>query len=117
MPDDKQALIDLNEQINDAENNGNREWLATILAPRLALQRADKPRTIDDQVAFLQKVEPGGKRVLLKIESIELYGDRAIVKCIIAVGDAVGDKEFHNIRLFVRREGDWKLLAWANEPL
>jgi hypothetical protein len=113
MPDDKQALIDLNAKINDAENSGDREWLATILAPRLALQRADKPRTIDDQVAFLQKVEPGGKRGLLKIEPIELYGDRAIVKCIIAVGD----KEFHNIRLFVRREGDWKLLAWANEPL
>ena len=115
MPDDKQALIDLNEQINDAENDGNREWLATILAPRLALQRADKPRTIDDQVAFLQKVqkvEPGDKRVL-RIEPIELYGDRAIVKCIVAVGD----KEFHNIRLFVRREGDWKLLAWANELL
>jgi hypothetical protein len=114
MPDDKQALIELNEQINDAENNGKREWLATILAPRLALQRADKPRTIDDQVAFLQKVqkvEHEDKRVLRKIEPIELYGDRAIVKCIIAVGA----KEFHNIRLFVRREGDWKLLAWANE--
>ena len=37
----------------------------------------------------------------------------AIVKCTVSVCD----QEFHNIRLFVRREGGWKLLAWANEPL
>jgi hypothetical protein len=38
MYDDKQALIELNMKICDAENNG-------------------------DRVAFLQKVKPGGTRV------------------------------------------------------
>ena len=46
------------------------------------------------------------------IEPIELYGDRAIVRCVVAVGD----QHFDNLRLFVRREGSWKLLPWANEP-
>lgn len=110
---DRSALKELNERIGVAEDNGDREWLAKILAPRLAFQRADESRTVDDHVAFLQKVQSGGPRVTRLIEPIELYGDRAVVQCIVKIGN----KEFHNLRLFVRREGQWKLLAWANEPV
>jgi hypothetical protein len=111
MDEDKQELSELNIRISDAENSGDREWLATILAPRLAFQRADESRTVDDQVAFLQKVKAGGTRVTRIIEPIQIYGDRAIVQCIVTVGA----QEFHNLRMFVRNEGRWKLLAWANE--
>src|SRR5262249_5737420 len=110
---DQVALTDLNKKIGDAENRGDRDGLAGILAPRLAFQRADDQRTVDDQVAFLQKVKAGGKRVTRILEPIELFGDRAIVQCIVTVDD----RDFHNLRLFVRRDGSWKLLAWANEPL
>ena len=106
---DQDALRELNNKIADAENKGDREWLATILAPRLAFQRADE--TVDDQVAFLQKVQPGGTRVTRIIEPVEVYGNRAVVQCIVTVGG----QEIHNLRLFVRREGNWKLLGWANE--
>lgn len=99
--------------IGDAENRGDREWLTGILAPRLAFQRADDHRTVDDQVAFIQKVKGGGNRVTRIIEPVEVYGDRAIVRCIVKVED----QEFHNLRFFVRRDGSWKLLAWANELL
>ena len=85
--DDEVALRELNAKISDAENAGNREWLATIIAPRLAFQRADAARTLDDQVAYLQKVQSGGTRVTTCIEPIELYGDRAIAKCIVKVGE------------------------------
>jgi hypothetical protein len=114
VKDDKQALIQLNKAIGDAENNGNRKFLESILAPRLAFQRSNPLRTIDDQVAYLQKVETGGDRVTREIEpgDVDVYGDRAIVRCIVSTGNG----GFHNIRLFVRREGGWKLLAWANEP-
>src|SRR5262245_891380 len=100
MHDDIESLTDLNIKIGDAENKGDVNWLASVLAPKLAFQRADDARTIDDREAYLQKVKPGGTRVTSRIDPIEVYGDRAIVKCIIKVGD----KEFHNIRLFVRRE-------------
>ena len=83
------------------------------LAPRLAFQRADGARTVDDRDTFLQKVKPGGTRLTRIIEPIELYGDRAIVKCIVQMGE----RQCHNLRLFVRRDGSWKLLAWANEPV
>ncbi len=113
MTDDHQDLYDLNIKIGEAENTGNREWLLSILAPRLAFQRADEQQTLDDQVAFLQKIKSGGNRVTRVVEPIELYGNRAIVQCVVKADG----KEFHNLRLFVRRDGDWKLLAWANEPM
>lgn len=114
--DDTHALRELTAKINDAENEGNREFFSGILAPQLAFQRADGPRTVDDRVAFLKKVEKalsGRERTLVRIvEPIHLYGNRAVVSCIIRVGT----EEYHNLRLFVRRDGDWKLLGWANEP-
>lgn len=113
MNNDEHELRELNLKIIEAENTGDAEWLSTILAPRLAFQRADELRTVDDQVAFLQKVKSGGSRVPGHIESIEIYGNRAVVQCIVSVGE----QDFHNLRLFVRREGQWKLLAWANEPV
>lgn len=109
---DEQALRELNEKITSAENNGAVDWLASILAPRLAFQRADEQKTVDDQVSFLQKVNPGGERVTHSMGPIQVFGDRAVVQCIITDRG----KNFHNLRLFVRRGGQWKLLAWANEP-
>ena len=108
---DTKILEDLNLKIGDAENRGDRKWLEGILAPRLAFQRADPARTVDTESQFLEKLKPGGNRVT-RIESIRFYGERAIVTCIVAVGG----QSYHNLRLFVRREGDWKLLGWANEP-
>jgi hypothetical protein len=38
---------------------------------------------------------------------IETFGNRAIVMCAITQGG----KHYHNIRLFVRIDANWKLLA------
>ena len=109
---DTRILEDLNLRIGDAENRGDRDWLAGILAPHLAFQRADPARTVDNESQFLDKLKSGGSRVT-RIESIRFYGERAIVTCIVIVGK----ESYHNLRLFVRREGEWKLLGWANEPV
>lgn len=110
--DDCSALRALNAVINDAENRGDAAALVGMLAPQLAFQRANPERTVDDATAFLQKVKPGGDRSLRIVEPIRLYGDRAVVECVVSTGG----RDFHNLRLFVRREGSWKLLGWANEP-
>jgi hypothetical protein len=34
-------------------------------------------------------------------------------KCVVTCGT----ERFHNMRRFVRLDGQWKLLAWANERL
>lgn len=113
MGDDDRVLRELNVQISEAENRGDRKWLEAVLAPKLAFQRADKDQTVEDHVTYLQKVTTGGTRVTLTVEAIEVYGNLAVVRCIVAVSK----DRFHNIRLFVRRQGEWKLLGWANEPL
>ena len=111
--DDAPRLRDLNEGIGRAENKGDTKWLSDVLAPQLAFQRADDARTIDDRDTFLLKVKPGGTRVTQVLEPIQVFGNRAIVQCIVSVGD----KKYHNLRLFIRRDGDWKLLGWANEAV
>jgi Domain of unknown function (DUF4440) len=115
MPNDAEALEQLNVHMGEAESVGDREWLAGILAPELAFLRADG-KTFDDADRFLGKVGVSDSRVT-RIESIEVLGDRAIVKCIVTVKKPAGDESFHNLRLFVRIEDSWRLLAWANEPL
>jgi hypothetical protein len=113
MLDDAQALRDLNHQISDAEDRGDATWLSDVLAPRLAFQRADCNRTVDDQVAFLQRVAVSGPRTTRIVEPVQVHGDRAVVECLVTVDN----RTFHNLRVFVRRDKKWKLLAWANEAV
>jgi hypothetical protein len=42
----------------------------------------------------------------------QVHGDRAVVACVVTQNG----RDFHNLRLFVRRGGEWKLLGWANQP-
>ncbi len=118
MQDDMHALEQLNIRIGMAESKGDdvaRDWLASVIAPKLAFSRADRT-TIDNREEFLKKVKPSSPRETA-IESIDIYGDRAVVRCIVTLKSVGDDKEFHNLRLFARHEGQWKLLGWANEPL
>lgn len=113
MTDDETTLRALTEAISQAEDRGDEAGLNRILAPRLAFQRADRDRTVEDRDAFLSKVKPSGRRLTRVIEPIQVFGDRAIVQCTIAIDG----KEYHNLRMFVRRDGQWRLLGWANEAV
>lgn len=55
MKRDQTALKEINAMVGEAENRGDRDWLSGILAPRLAFQRTDNQKTINDQDAFLKK--------------------------------------------------------------
>ena len=118
MQGDIQALEQLNIQIGIAESKGDdesRKWLGGILAPQLAFRRANGA-TFDNRDEFLKKVkpsEPHEPERVTEIVSIDLHGNRAIVTCVVSMGD----KRYHNLRLFVRHEAQWKILGWANEPL
>src|SRR5688572_6364077 len=112
LTEDHAALERLNHDINHAEIRGDPNYLAGIMAPRLVFQRADAAKTVDDREAFLTKVpEKKGDRTLRVIAPIQVFGDRAIVQCVVTQNG----RDYHNLRLFVRRDGAWKLLGWANE--
>jgi hypothetical protein len=110
-------LADLNIRIGSAESKGDAEaeaFLADTIAPVLGFRRANE--TLADRTEYLHAVKPSDPRETT-IEAIEVYGDRAVVRCVVAVKSAKGEKRFHNIRLFVKHERKWRLLGWANEPL
>lgn len=113
MSSDEQTLHTLNVAINAAENTGDRNYLASILAPELAFSRA--MGAVDNAERFLQKVTEKKQPGELKPDSIKVepFNNRAIVTCVITEDG----KDYHNIRLFVRIDAKWKLLAWANEKV
>ena len=99
-------LIEVNEQITKLENDGNVDNLFHLLAPVLAFRKRNGE--IVDKSGFNPK--PGAREILF--DAIHVFGDRAVVMCVIKEGG----EATHNIRLFTRISGDWKLLGWANEP-
>lgn len=115
MQNDTEALTRLNIQIGEAESRGDRDWLDGMIASELAFRRADR-KTVDGRVQFLSKVKASDERQT-RIESIDIIGDRAIVKCVVTLKSAGAEKSYHNLRLFVQEAGKWKLLGWANEPI
>lgn len=122
MQKDIEELKKLNIQIGDLETAGNAKGLDGVIAPKLAFRRAnrdiDERGTVGGSQAdgFLDKVKPGPDRDT-EIESIHLYGDRAVVTCIVTMPRQPPNKKYHNVRLFIRVKEDWKLLGWANEEL
>lgn len=98
-------------RISDLENAGDAEGLSKIMADELAFLRADQ--SIINKETFLNAVKSGGDRKYELTESVEVFNNRAIVKCIISTNQ--GTRKFHNIRLFVKKNNKWQLLGWANE--
>jgi hypothetical protein len=108
MQEEIQELLLLNQKINTAENSGDLKPLEEIITSFFAFRRRDG--TIVNRDTFLQSPRPGRRE--MKIESIQVYGNRAVVTCIVTDSGV----STHNIRLFTKEEGNWKLLGWANEP-
>ena len=100
-------IIARNADITAAENAGDLEKLGNYVASALAFQRRDG--TVVDRQGFLA-AKPGSRE--MSIESVRVFGHRAVVTCVIRDGNMIT----HNIRLFTRIDDDWKLLGWANEP-
>jgi hypothetical protein len=82
MHDDLALLAHLNVQIGNAETNGDRDWLDGVLAPELTFRRANG--AVCDRKGYLEAVAPSDPRET-DIDSISLYGDRAVVTCIVTV--------------------------------
>jgi uncharacterized protein DUF4440 len=110
-------LADLNIRIGEAESKGDAEakaFLGDAIAPVLGFRRASGK--LDGRAEYLQAIAPSHERTTA-IEAVEVYGNRALVRCVVTMKSAAGEKRFHNIRLFVKHEGKWRLLGWTNEAM
>lgn len=108
MQADITELIRRNEKINEEENSGNVKELGKYVASELAFQRRNG--TIVNRSTFLNP-NPGNRTI--QIESVHVYGNRAVVTCVVTDSGVVT----HNIRLFVKEGSEWRVLGWANEPV
>ena len=118
MENDIDALTRLNIEIGKRETDGDAEahaWFEQRLASKLTFRRADL-KTFDDRSDFIRKVAPADPRDTT-VESVVVDGDGAFVKCTVKVHSAAGERRYRNLRLFIREQGEWKLLGWANEPM
>lgn len=104
----------INLKIAQAETDGDVNWLDQRLAPEFGFQKADK--SFVGRAAFLAKVKQSGERSTV-INSVAIFGNRALVTCVVTMQVDGMAKQFHNLRLFVKIADDWKLLGWANEAL
>jgi hypothetical protein len=112
---DESDLKRINLEIAAAEDRGDQEWLASVLAPELAFRRASG--VVVGREKFLSDVKARGPSKT-EIESIKILGkDRAIVTAIVTLKMDGQDTAFHNVRLFIRQETGWKVLGWANERM
>lgn len=110
--DDILALTEINERVGLAESAGDKAYLEGVLASEFAFRRADG--MLVGRTAFMAAVSPSAERKTA-VEHVELSGGRAVVTCVVRMTVQGEEKAFHNLRLFVKTDGGWKLLGWANE--
>jgi hypothetical protein len=115
MADDLTTLIQLNTDIGLAETKGDSVFLESAVAGQLAFRRANG--VVVDRGGYLAAVARSEERET-EIESVQLYGDRAVVTCIVTLVRADGTRpRFHNTRLFISTPAGWKMLGWANAAM
>lgn len=116
MTTDHEALATLNIDIAHAETRGDKPFFENLLAPAFAFRRANG--TVVDRQHFVDAVGPSAIRSTA-IRSVTFAGTaRALVSCVVTMDVQGTPRSFDNMRLFIRADqGDWKLLAWANEAL
>jgi hypothetical protein len=118
MENDVEVLTRLNMEIGTIETAGDaaaHTWFEERLAAKLAFRRADL-KTFDDRTEFIRKIAPSDPRETL-VQSVDVNGNAAFVKCIVTVKSSNGERSYRNLRLFVRDGESWKLLGWANEGI
>jgi hypothetical protein len=75
MNDDAE-LRTLNLQISGKEDQADRKVVVRDSRPEACFSTADDQRTIDDALAYLDKLTEGGQREQEVIESIQIFGER-----------------------------------------
>jgi hypothetical protein len=117
MADDASELRRINEEIGGKEADGDSQFFLKLLASEFAFRRASG--AVVDALAFLKGIGDGKPRQSAVVEPIQVFGDRAIVECVVTLGDGKDAKRYHNLRMFVRATANesWQLLGWANEEV
>ena len=111
-----ESLEALNVEIGNAESRGDKAFFEELLASSFAFRRVTG--VVVDRKQFLDAMAQGAPRTT-NVRAITFAGKaRAVVSCIVTMEVQGSNKDFDNLRMFIRTDdGRWKLLAWANEAV
>ncbi len=111
---DEQDLRELNKQLVEAERQGNKKFFEQYLADDLIFRRA-KGEVVTKQ-QFLYDLKPDVfEKLVSNIVDLKIYQDCAVVKVnVIAKRREEAEGEYLNVRRFIKRDGQWQLVAWLN---
>ena len=117
----EQELTELNEQMAEQERRGDDEaatFFRTILADDLIFRRASGAVVTKQQ--FLYDLTPDAFEVLnSSINGIQVHGEVAVVTVMVEAKrrGQEQEKQYLNVRRFVRRRGQWQLEGWLNTEM
>ncbi len=105
----------LNQQILQAEEDGNQAFLAPLLASDFTIVRASGIK--QDRRAFLDAVPDNAHRGRIADQlEIHPYGDCAVAIIRVTTSQnkdgALAVGHFWNTRVFIRQEEQWRCVAW-----
>ena len=108
-------IVDLNQRMLQAEEAGPKDDLAKLLDGEFTIIRANGVK--QDRQAFLDAVPDNAHRDrIAKEPEIHVYHDCAVVILRVTTSEhregALMVRHFWNMRVFLRREGDWRCAAW-----
>ena len=113
----------LNERILQAEEEGLKDEIASLLHKNFTIIRASGAK--QDRQTFLDAVSSNTNRGRTTEQpDVRLYGDCAVFTCIVITTQnsdgTLNPGRFWNTRLFVREQKQWRCAAWQttkiNEP-
>jgi hypothetical protein len=113
--DDLYHLASLNQQLLQAEEDGDSESLARLLTEDFTIIRAGGAR--QDREAFLGAVATNAHRGRTAEEpEIRLYHGCAVVILRVITSEkqdgALTVRRFWNTRVFIRQEEQWRCATW-----
>lgn len=114
-------LAQLNDDIAQWEQRRDEDAIRELdacLSDGLLFRRAD--RTVVDKATFmgaLNKPGPFAARESRNV-AVEIRGDRALATLTVVATRNDGTRGYYrNVRVFFRRDGNWRLELWFNDDL
>src|SRR5687767_4391147 len=114
----EKELKEININIGEAEENGKIDFFENLLADELIFRRANG--NITTKQSFLYDLKPGAfHKLVTEVQEVKTRGDYAVVQVKVVAKRTTEESEgeYLNIRSFVKRNGDWKLITWLNTKI
>lgn len=104
-------LMELSRRLFEAEENGDRGVLASLLTDDFKIVRSNL--TVSDLHAMLDKVSANAGLGRVVVDSgARIFGNIAVVTSLVTTKNQDPEGRFWNTQVFVKTDGEWPCRAW-----